>query len=121
MQIVALVYGLPAGGWEVQAYVHDAGYAFAPLPVVVKVALQVDALEPQFGGSLGGTVLNIFGVGIDSYTVARNRCTCLTQSWKGPVLGESITECVTTESVHIQALMALIDRKARVCLHPEWS
>lgn len=64
MQLTGSIDGLSAGEWEIQAFVREVGYVFAPEPITVNVTLSVEGLQPGQGGSLGGTLLTIRGHGL---------------------------------------------------------
>lgn len=56
--------GLTAGVWQLQAFIRDNGYTFAPDPVRVNVTLELERSGPASGGLGGGTLLTVFGYGI---------------------------------------------------------
>lgn len=66
MQLQGAVSGLPAGLWEVQAFVQGIGYALSEQPVYVNVTLTLESSSPAAGGALGGTLLTVTGLGLDN-------------------------------------------------------
>lgn len=64
MQLIGAVDGLAAGEWEVQVFIYTVGYAIFGKPILVYVPLELLRIEPSEGGSLGGTLLTVFGFGL---------------------------------------------------------
>jgi hypothetical protein len=73
LQMFGSFPGLPAGSWQVQAFVVDVGYALSQQPVFVTVNLELMGASPRAGGGMGGTILEVNGRGVDTYFPDRNR------------------------------------------------